>query len=513
MATQEPIDLAHEPDFTIGRIGVSPVRREIFLEDGRREVVEHKVMQVLIALAHAEGAVVTRDELIQSCWQGRVVGDDAINRVISRLRKAADGIGKGSFKVETVTRIGYRLTNGNGEAYASPSPVVSRMSRRALVGRIGGVLGVGAVAGAAMLWRSDRAKPLSPEVKQLLDQARIATQQNTREGQNQAIGLYRRVTELAPGYADGWGLLALTYACQAPNQPDSEIAEIRERAIVAAGHAQDIDPENVYAELALATNGPSVGRWLPFERAFRQALSKTPDDEFINGWFGGFLGGVGRFDEALTMFERIKGGPQTPDQYFQIIQTLWGARRFDDLDRILRKATAIYSTQFAIWFSRLYIQLHGGKPEGALAMLEDKSGRPSGIPPDEFDTLGSVARAAISRRPDEIDAVMKAQVDLAHQGSGRAENAIQFACLYGRLDDAFTISRAYYFGTGFAVPSVRFSETQSSYAPITNRYTRFLFQPSTSPMRADPRFAVLMRDVGFERYWRETGVQPDYRRS
>ena len=44
-----------------------------------------------------------------SCWDGRVVGEDAINRILSRLRAAASGIGAGSFRTETITRVGYRL--------------------------------------------------------------------------------------------------------------------------------------------------------------------------------------------------------------------------------------------------------------------------------------------------------------------------------------------------------------------------------------------------------------------
>ena len=46
-------------------------------------------MQALVALARADGEIVTRDELIQSCWDGRIVGEDAIDRVIARLRRAA----------------------------------------------------------------------------------------------------------------------------------------------------------------------------------------------------------------------------------------------------------------------------------------------------------------------------------------------------------------------------------------------------------------------------------------
>ncbi|MBV9061399.1 MAG: winged helix-turn-helix domain-containing protein, partial [Alphaproteobacteria bacterium] len=66
------------------------------------------MMQVLVALARANGAVLSRDELIRQCWGGRIVGDDAINRCVSKVRQLADLGGK-AFEIETIPRVGYRL--------------------------------------------------------------------------------------------------------------------------------------------------------------------------------------------------------------------------------------------------------------------------------------------------------------------------------------------------------------------------------------------------------------------
>ncbi|MBV9558676.1 MAG: winged helix-turn-helix domain-containing protein, partial [Pseudolabrys sp.] len=107
MATR--IELAHHTDFTIGPLMVSPATRCVTRADGASEVLEPRVMQVLVRLAEAGGAIVTRDELVQSCWGGRIVGDDAINRVMSRLRRVAEGVGQDSFRIETITKVGYRL--------------------------------------------------------------------------------------------------------------------------------------------------------------------------------------------------------------------------------------------------------------------------------------------------------------------------------------------------------------------------------------------------------------------
>jgi formylglycine-generating enzyme required for sulfatase activity/DNA-binding winged helix-turn-helix (wHTH) protein len=103
-----PIDLAREADFRLGRFDAQPSLCVLRL-NGSVEAVEPRVMQVLVALAQRGGAVVSRDELIQRCWAGLAVGDDAINRCIGKLRKLADFDSGASFRVETVPRVGYRL--------------------------------------------------------------------------------------------------------------------------------------------------------------------------------------------------------------------------------------------------------------------------------------------------------------------------------------------------------------------------------------------------------------------
>src|SRR5579862_4884454 len=68
-ADQEPIliDLAHEPAFELGGATVMPSTRELVVGD-RREIAEPRIMQVLVALARRRGLVVSRNDLIASCW-------------------------------------------------------------------------------------------------------------------------------------------------------------------------------------------------------------------------------------------------------------------------------------------------------------------------------------------------------------------------------------------------------------------------------------------------------------
>src|SRR5215213_3382342 len=118
-----PIDLAREPDFALGASRVSPSTREV-LRGTERELLEPRLMQVLVALFQANGRVVSRDELIARCWEGRIVGEDAINRAISRLRRLSEVDREASFQLETIPRVGYRLF----PAGTPPAPVEGDVS-------------------------------------------------------------------------------------------------------------------------------------------------------------------------------------------------------------------------------------------------------------------------------------------------------------------------------------------------------------------------------------------------
>jgi TolB-like protein/DNA-binding winged helix-turn-helix (wHTH) protein len=108
----QPVDLAREPAFQLSAVHVRPATREVVGSAGLREILEPRVMQVLVALARRRGEVVSRDELIDACWRGRVVGDDAVSRCIAALRRLATLCG--GLAIETIPRVGYRLDEACG---------------------------------------------------------------------------------------------------------------------------------------------------------------------------------------------------------------------------------------------------------------------------------------------------------------------------------------------------------------------------------------------------------------
>jgi len=97
-----------ERGFRVGRWEVQPFRNSI--ENGAANLrVEPKVMGVLVALARGAGEVVTRNQLIDEVWQGRLVSDEVLSRCVSLLRSALDDDPRDPQYVQTIPRVGYRL--------------------------------------------------------------------------------------------------------------------------------------------------------------------------------------------------------------------------------------------------------------------------------------------------------------------------------------------------------------------------------------------------------------------
>jgi DNA-binding winged helix-turn-helix (wHTH) protein len=158
------IDLAREPEFRVGGLQVRPSRREV--EAGEvRQHLQPRVMQVLVALAHPSSDVVSQDELISRCWSGLAVGEDAVARCISQLRRVAASWSEPPFQIETIPGVGYRLSPAAAPTGGAPAPA-SRPQWRRLHLWIAIAL-AGAISGGAILalhpWRAGRAAPSSAQ--------------------------------------------------------------------------------------------------------------------------------------------------------------------------------------------------------------------------------------------------------------------------------------------------------------------------------------------------------------
>ena len=157
-----PVNLAREADFRLGTLLVRPSLREARCGT-RRMTLEPRVMQVLVALARMDGQVVSRDELIEACWGGRIVGEDAINRCIGRLRRLAETCDE-VFEIDTVARVGYRLTSPGAEII--PMRPRGRGIRAAAPFAL--AAGLVVMVASAIAWHAMNPRPWTVESSKLL---------------------------------------------------------------------------------------------------------------------------------------------------------------------------------------------------------------------------------------------------------------------------------------------------------------------------------------------------------
>lgn len=153
------VDLAREAAFDLGQAHIRPAICEVQVGEDRLKL-QPRVMQVLVALVRARGEVVSRDELVERCWGGLIVGDDSINRCIVRLRRLAEVEAPGAFQIETLARVGYRLTCAPEDA-PPPQPGAKapwRLPRRTWPWAAGAGALIAAAA-IAILWLTMGAQP------------------------------------------------------------------------------------------------------------------------------------------------------------------------------------------------------------------------------------------------------------------------------------------------------------------------------------------------------------------
>jgi DNA-binding winged helix-turn-helix (wHTH) protein len=72
-------------------------------------VVEPQVFDVLVYLVQHPERVVTRDELLQAVWDGRIVSESAITNRVNAARRAIGDSGEAQRLIRTVPRKGFRF--------------------------------------------------------------------------------------------------------------------------------------------------------------------------------------------------------------------------------------------------------------------------------------------------------------------------------------------------------------------------------------------------------------------
>lgn len=115
-------------NFSFGPYSLDTVQLEL-THEGEAIPLQPQAFALLVFLIERADRVVSKDEIIESVWQGKIVGDGTLNARINALRRALNDDGSTQSMIKTFPRQGFRfvgeLSTASHVSVLEPAPVQS----------------------------------------------------------------------------------------------------------------------------------------------------------------------------------------------------------------------------------------------------------------------------------------------------------------------------------------------------------------------------------------------------
>ena len=513
------IQLNREPQFNLGEIEVHPATRQV-VRNGLSETLEPRVMQVLVAFGQANGDILRLDELIDRCWSGRIVGENAVHRAISKVREVGVSFGGGAFTIETITKVGYRMFvrpgheagshwNGNRVPSANNRKIPDqRLARRVVVAGGGASL---LALGAAGLWRA-RAETRHADARRWTDRGDILLRDAVPLQADESVPALRAALHIDPGDARALGLLALAEETSANNGGSSNAGDTLRFAERAARAALQRDPSEPHARLAMIDITAGSLDWSQMEDRLEALRVSAPVNLHVLGSLTSFLQAAGRTSRSWLYNEQAAAAaPASPTPQWRRALRLWTAGRNEEAVNLSERLLRLWPRHALVWNARFMILAFTGRTVAAAAMLRDAAAAPGNAHPvrlaqwlPTLDAFDEPSSRAIAR-------AREANLAAAQLNPGQATYAAMVLSQLGEMNAAFAVIDGLLLSEGPLVANRPIAP--SSFVANSPSWcrTQWLFMPPLAAVRADARFESLCENIGLARYWRQRGVGPDTR--
>ena len=546
-------DLATRAAIELGTLRIEPSTLSLRGPEAQASL-EPRVMQVLVALVDAEGVVTSREALLATCWGGAVVGDDALHRAVAGARRALRDAGAVELTIETIPKVGYRLVSTappGGTAPPRPTPEIATAlpesaaapaaeadpaPQAGLAAAAGGAaeagfpaapgepaaprrraLALGAVAvlgGAlAVVWQRQRPGAVSADVSALIAQGRRQMRLATPEAERQAASYFEQATRLDARHPPSWGLHALALQHLSVAAPPDQLNDRLAAVEASAARALALDPDQPEALVARALLVPAFGEWSRAGKALQRVLDRDPSHPFALDAMAALLASTGMIDAHYPLRLRVvELDPFHAGFNFRSIYSHWMNGNVPAGDRAGERGLELWPRHLPTWLARHALFRYTGRATRALAMSEAAESRPP-LPPWMGATLHAVATALASGQKVDRDAARGAVLQSLDGGGPLAAvgGTMDLAAL-GDTSTALDVTEAYLLERGPLVTGTAWKPGQAVHQDVRYRFTNHLFLPVTAPLRADPRFASITRDIGMAAHWERSGRPPDHLR-
>jgi DNA-binding winged helix-turn-helix (wHTH) protein/Tfp pilus assembly protein PilF len=487
------IELAKRQDFALGTVTVRPSLRTVIGPAGSARG-EPRVVQVLVALADARGQVLSRDDLLQLCWEGRIVGDDAINRAVAEVRRIVAEVGA-PFEIETVSRVGYRIAGlvwaeEGMTGFAAERSTATSRRRFMLAG--GGMAVLAATGTAAIVYRNR-----GVETDALIERGQVIQGSGGQDDEKRAEALFREAIARDPDRADAWGWLAV-------------VLDDWSKAREAAQHAVSLDPREPNARSVLAFQRRDLEAWTQWEAALLDILSDAPECAQALAHLTFFYQSMGRCAASWSTNERaIAVEPFNPSHQHRRALKHWIFNRLDQADKAADQGLQLWPRNGGVWNTRIMLYAFTDRANAALAFLDDKARRPERLRAPSIESWRAGLTAIASRSTADVARAVEICTDKARLAPGLAANAIMILSHLGELDAAYRVAEGLFEKRGDLVQRPPQGSIRDIYSASSWGRTQFLFIPVTAPFRADSRFPDLCQRLGHVEYWKRRGIWPD----
>jgi serine/threonine protein kinase/tetratricopeptide (TPR) repeat protein len=294
-----------------------------------------------------------------------------------------------------------------------------------------------------------------------------------------AIAHFERAIQLDPNYALAYAGLSQSYSILPdygsfpPNQAYPKAKEYALKAL-------QIDDKLAQARLALAQIYRRYEwNWTAAEVEFKLALEYDPNDAMTHHWYGYDLMCVGRYDEAIKEIRRAR----ELDPYSLVInrnlgQALFRAKRFDEAMEILKRTLETDPNFSYLHFYIGKIYLSTERYQEALQEFQNEKQISRGWG-QEVDAWIGVVYFKLGQR-DKTQEILDR---LLEQQKQNFVSPTLVALLYfqlGRNDEGFRM-------------------LDKAYEEHDSQARQIRMDASFDSVRADPRFAVILKKMGMDR--------------
>lgn len=289
----------------------------------------------------------------------------------------------------------------------------------------------------------------------------------------------RRVTELAPGFAAGWG--ALANALSAKRDPASAAA-----TEAAAKRALALDPNEAFGWSALANLAFNRGDFVRADALAEKGIAANPGDCACQIEQRAFLlRALGRIRDTLPLWERATElEPLAAGYHWGVARTRAEMGEFADAERAMKAANEQDPT-LSLDSERFEVAMWAGDYALAKSLVGDADDPVRPTRTALASAAGLNNAAAMRHAADALD------IGLDRLPTEERPGAVALLAIGGRGDRALT--------------RIEDRARDRRYG-----WMALLFTPAMEAERHTPAFSAAAARLGLVDYWRRSGTRPDF---